>query len=120
MKVCQQIASLLVAIENCEKSGNADWLDKHTAELARIVSERMPSGSGFDCGTKLCDDSGPDRLKFSTEFHHMDESGYCGWTNHVVTARPSFVYGLTISGPNRNEIKDYIADAFETALNGDL
>lgn len=87
--------------------------------LQKIVKERMPSGSGFDVGTKIDEDkSRPDRLVFDTEFHHMNEAGYDGWTQHTVSVKPSFVFGLdiTISGRDRNEIKDYIHESFSLAL----
>jgi len=49
----------------------------------------------------------------------MDESGgYGGWTEHYVTVTPTFTgIDIKVSGKNRNEIKDYIAEAFEVCLN---
>ena len=58
------------------------------------------------------------KLVFDTAFHHMNDHGYyVGWTEHRVTVRPSF-YGLDIkvSGWNRNDIKDYIAECFDHVL----
>ena len=111
MKLYEAIAqnSRLLTIDHFADSANE--------RLSRIVA-LLPSGSGFDAGTKLesADDS---RIVFSTSFHHMDENGfYDGWTEHKVTARASLTGGLRIhvSGRNRNNIKDYIADVFHVML----
>jgi hypothetical protein len=81
--------------------------------------ETAPSGSGFDNGTQI-DRDRSDVLIFSTSFHHMDEAGgYDGWTEHTVRVKPSLAWGfdLTVSGRDRNGIKDYIADVFSPWLN---
>ena len=79
----------------------------------------LPSGSGIDCGSKLLDSSKPDCIRIQADFHHMDEHGYYdGWTEHVVTIRPSLQYGfdLSVSGRNRNQIKDYLAETYHWAI----
>lgn len=114
-----RFARTLEAMENCRKRGNAEWLDKWTEDLGKLCREYMPSGSGFDAGTTLDDASKPDVLRFSADFHHMDEyGGYDGWTEHTVTVRPSLAHGivLRVSGRDRNGIKDYIADTFRETL----
>ncbi len=61
-----------------------------------------------------------DYLVFNTAFHHMNDSGsYDGWTDHTVTLRPSFIGGfdMHITGRDRREIKEYIAQCFHDALN---
>lgn len=48
----------------------------------------------------------------------MNDAGmYDGWTEHVITILPSFS-GITISvsGSNRNDIKDYLAETFDYTL----
>lgn len=118
------IASRLAAIENCRQSGNAEWEARHAEYVAALVREHMPSGGGFDCGTKLdMDASRPECLRFTTQFHHMDENGcYDGWTSHAIIVRPSLVYGLDIRvmGRDRNGIKEYIAECFDSALRGEV
>lgn len=88
--------------------------------LLRLVKEHMPSGSGFDAGTQIdLDESTPDRLVFTTSFHHMNEHGfYDGWTEHIVTVYPSLAFGatLTIGGYDKNQIKEYIEEVFADAL----
>lgn len=115
-----RLASLVVAIQHCKRSGNEEWREKHETTLHQLVEDYMPSGSGIDNGTTIlldrCTDSS---LVFATDFHHMDGNGmYDGWTNHVVTVRASLAFGLDIrvSGRNRNDIKDYLGDVFHTAL----
>jgi uncharacterized protein YciU (UPF0263 family) len=118
--VAAKLANLVVAWKNCRESGNAEWEDRHAETIERLVREYLPRGSGFDDGTEIvADRCRSDRLVFTTSFHHMDECGYYdGWTDHVVTVRPDFVHGITVGvvGSNRNDIHDYIADAFVSAL----
>lgn len=118
-KLIERIASLLAARENCERTGNTEWHIRHTQAL-HDLEKLLPSGSGFDCGSKLdLDASRPDCLRFTTEFHHMDEHGfYDGWTSHTVIVRPSFVYGMDIRvmGRDRNGIKELIHEVFMDAL----
>ena len=98
----------------------------HEVVVKRIMST-APSGSGFDAGTKIHKEvygKGTrkfvlEALQFLAEFHHMDSNGYyCGWTKHIVTVRGSLCGGLdiTVSGPNKMGIKDYIHEVYHTWL----
>jgi hypothetical protein len=113
--VAARIAYLLDAMRNCEKSGNAEWYSRHHDRLAAVLSE-SPSGSGWDCGTTLqVEKCNASRLVFTGSFHHMNEVGmYDGWTDHTVTARPSFDgrVDVTMSGRDRNQMKDYMVQLF--------
>lgn len=123
-KLYAKLASLLVANHNCLSSGNIEWAERHACEIDRIVKKHFPSGSGFDSGTSFdFSASRADKLVFNTSFHHMNDAGYYdGWTEHSVTVRPSLAFGCTlkISGRDRNQIKDYIADCFSAALNEEI
>lgn len=120
----QEMAVLLHAINNCELSNNKEWKSKHLDKLVALVKEHMPSGSGIDRGTQLdMGKSNPAKLVFITSFHHMNETGfYDGWTEHTVTVTASLAYGMAmkISGRNRNEIKDYLHDIFQQALEAEV
>lgn len=116
----------------------ANKLVHYCATLARIMNEdnisfkdmwapvldevnaRLPSGSGSDSGSRFdVDASKPGRLVFKTSFHHMDGYGYYdGWTEHLVIVTPSFEHGfeIRVTGRNKNEIKDYIAEQFQEVL----
>ena len=121
--LAEHIGALCVARANCERMGNPEWHAKHTAAIHLAVKDHLPSGSGFDNGTRIdMERSNASRLVFDTAFHHMHESGmYDGWTDHRVTVRPSFLgLDITISGRERNQIKDLIADAFLTALSEEV
>lgn len=124
MKLYRELASLVQARLNCEETGNREWFQKHEERIEELVKNYMPSGSGFDCGTKIdLDKSTLEKLVFYTDFHHMNEVGcYDGWTEHCITVRPSLAFGftLTISGRNRNEIKDYIHQVFDCALDEEV
>jgi len=122
MKTYEWIARKVVAINNCRAAGLDNWRERHTEELEAFVRDGAPSGGGFDCGTRIDLDSersNARRLVFTTAFHHLDEHGsYDGWTEHIVTVRANLALGfeLTVSGRNRNGIKDYIADMFHDWL----
>jgi hypothetical protein len=118
MKVYQQISSLLNAIANCQKSGNSEWSVKHSCELDTI-ERNLPRGSGIDCGTKISRDSTSRKIVLVADFHHMDDNGYYdGWTNHKIIVTPSFDgIDIRVTGQNRNDIKDYLADVYHYALN---
>lgn len=119
-KLYEELASLVDAYHRCVSTKNTEWEARHLDRLKLLVDDNMPSGSGFDNGTKLdVDASNADKLVFTTAYHHMDEGGgYDGWTDHTVTVKPSLVGGfnLKISGRNRNDIKDYIGETFQHAL----
>ena len=120
MKLYQVIAQTFAAYQNCEKSGNAEWMERHAEKIESIVKERFPRGSGFDSGTSFdWQAATPEKLVFVTYFYHISEQGgYDGWSEHRITVRPSLVFGftLTVSGKNRNRIKDYISEVFADIL----
>lgn len=109
------IAGLLQAKINCEATNNIEWRNRHGWRIEELVKEHCPSGSGFDNGTTLDESSTPEKLVFTTAFHHMNETGYYdGWSNHKVIVSASLVHGfnINITGANRNDIKDFIGDTF--------
>lgn len=114
MKVYKALATALSARKNCKKSGNTEWYDRHTERIEKIM-KTAPSGSGFDSGTQLHNNSRPGRLVFAFGYHHMDDNGfYCGWTHHrvIVVASLSFDFTITITpGVSRQEI---VAGLWET------
>ena len=127
MKLYVQLARTVVAYNNCLKSENNEWKIKHETRLRELVKDKMPSGSGIDSGTTLrLEASHGEMLVFDADYHHMNEHGmYDGWTAHVIRVRPSLSFGftVTVSGQNRNDIKAYLAETFQSALNeevGDL
>lgn len=115
-----ELASKVCAMRNCEKTGNAEWRDKHEDAIGNLCREFLPSGSGFDAGSHIdLDASHAEKLVFTTSYHHMNDNGYYdGWTEHTVTVTPSFIGGFNIrvSGRNRNDIKGYIAESFHHIL----
>jgi hypothetical protein len=119
-KLYQDLATTLGAFNRCRQEPNHPWTERHGEHIKRLL-EYFPSGSGFDNGTHLdWEHSTEEKLVFDTAFHHMNENGmYDGWTEHSVTVRPSLQFGFTlsISGRNRNDIKELIAQDFDYTLN---
>ena len=129
--IAESIASRIVARSNCLAQNAShpnphalDWTRRHKEEADTLARDFLPSGSGFDDGTRIdWDKSNADRLVLLTSFHHMTDGGfYDGWTDHAVTVRASLSLGLlvSVSGKDRNGIKDYIAECFTVALRGAL
>lgn len=122
--IAMQLAGLVLAIKNCRKSGNGEWESRHRERIAAIEKHYLPSGSGFDRGSVLdIDGSTDDRLVIHTSFHHMNEHGfYDGWTEHRVTVRASLVFGIdvSVSGRNRGDIKEYLAETIGESLRREI
>ena len=121
MKLYQKIASLLNARENCRKSENTEWFNRHTDELESIADNELPHGSGIDSGCTInLDKSNSNKIVIEMEYHHMTEWGmYDGWSDHTITIKPDLFSGfcMSISGRNRNDIKEYLYQVFESVLN---
>ncbi len=122
--IAKYLARLIDARANCEKNGIQEWFTNHSNRLKHMEKCYLPSGSGFDNGTKIdLVKSDGNKLVLETSFHHMNSDGYYdGWTQHVITVTPSFIFGLNIkiSGRNKNDIKDYIHETFNQALNAEI
>lgn len=134
MKVYEQLASLTDAAQRCDHSttkvydGDRDVTAQHWQDMARqhraridvLCANVLPSGSGWDNGTRYDHDrSTPNHLVLYGSWHHMDDNGsYDGWTDHEIHVRPSLAFGfdLRVTGRDRNEIKDYLAEMFDAAL----
>jgi len=96
---------------------DADARDRWQDKLDAIM-KTAPSGSGFDNGTKL-ESISDKRIVFTTSFHHMNEHGYYdGWTDHqvIVTADLRADFDIRVTGRNKRQIKEYIADTFNQWL----
>lgn len=116
--------SASVPMNKNEYHKRKEWRDRHEDTIERLVKEFMPSGSGFDNGTRIdLDASHTEKLVFTTAYHHMNDGGYYdGWTDHTVTVTPSLVheFRLRIGGRNRTDIKECIEQAFADALRTDV
>lgn len=116
-KLYQHIARKLEAMESCTD----EWKDKHAHSIESMTLGYMPSGSGIDTGTKFSfENSKPNKLVFEFSYHHMNENGYYdGWTEHKLIVTPNLWSGfdMRITGPNRNDVKEYFYQVFEYALN---
>ncbi len=121
-RLVELIARTCGALARCEQTPDthSEWIGKHGALLDAIESDILPSGSGIDCGTKIDrEHTDGSRVTLTLSYHHMDENGgYDGWSDYRITARPSFEVGisLTITGQDRNGIKEYLAGVFQDAL----
>lgn len=124
IRVYQAIAQFHEAMRGCERAPQiTPWESVHCERIESTVRNFLPSGSGFDSGTAFdFDASRADKLVFIAPFHHMNSGGfYDGWTQHSVTIRPAFDgFYISVSGRNKRDIKDYIAEIFDGALKEDF
>lgn len=115
MKTINRIAHTVDAYRRCIERDNREWTARH-ADTLDALDHCLPSGGGFDAGSKIDrEKSTADKIVIHTSYHHMSEHGYYdGWTEHAVTVTPSFIGGfdIKVGGRNRNDIKEYIGDAF--------
>ena len=90
-KLYVQFASLVGARLNCIAKNNGEWKARHEETIEHLVKTYLPSGSGWDLGTKIdLDKSSADKLVFYGSFHHMNEAGmYDGYSEHTITLSPS-------------------------------
>lgn len=112
------IATQLARVKNLENS-NAPRSSKVFDALCMWVKKNGPSGSGIDMGTAVSEKSTQDCIVLGTHFHHMDEhGGYDGWTDHMVRCKASMLFGIdvTVSGRDRNQIKDYLGELYQRWL----
>lgn len=129
IKVYQFLANQLRRMNwCCDEAGNVHDkanFDDACDKIAECVDSCLPSGSGIDrgCEIPLCDaifDRKGRLQHFSivTSFHHMNDIGYYdGWTSHTIRVRPDWDgIDFTISGRDRNQIKDYLGETFQYAL----
>lgn len=122
MKIYQKLARAIGALNRCIAEENGVWTDKWEENISDIL-KTAPSGSGIDAGTGIdIDKSTGEKIVLYAEFHHMNENGmYDGWTDHMVIVTPSLErdFNLRITGKNRNQIKDYLAEVYSLWLNED-
>ena len=117
--VYRALADRILAMGNCERSGNHEWFTEHRAIAERIVADHLPRGSGIDTGPELdIEASSPNKIVLHLSYHHMNDGMYDGWTDHTITIRPSLALGfvLRVGGRDRRQIKEYLADTFDCAL----
>ena len=121
-KVYQELARLVLARQNCIKSNNHEWKDKHETRINFIVKNFLPSGSGIDSGNTIdLEKSNDEKLIIYSSFHAMNEDGYCDrWIDFTLIVKPSLSFGilLDIKGKfgNRQDIKEYLYDIYRESL----
>lgn len=123
MKLYQKIANCLSVIAALNVLHTPDDVLHNWKEDLNKLCKQLPSGSGWDCGTKLCECSTPRRLVFTGSYHHMNMDGfYDGWTDHDIIVTPSLIhdFDLRITGRDRNDVKDYLHDLFHHVLNQEV
>lgn len=101
----------------------AQALASKNEEKIEELAKYLPSGSGFDAGSELLEESTPGKLIIQADFHHLCDNGYyVGWSEHKVIVTPSLAWGfdIKVTGRDRRQVKEYIADTFHHALSREV
>lgn len=119
-RLFEHLAGTTQAWHYCKEHDNP-FADTHEEMINYLVDTCMPSGSGIDNGVAMdIEKSNETKLVFTFGYHHMNENGYYdGWTEHKLIVTASLVGGfnMSITGKNRNDIKDYLYQTFDMSLN---
>lgn len=121
--VIEKIASALSALHNCERTGNVEWQRRWNDTLDHIERNVLPSGSGIDQGVTIDRNNPLARVvRLYVPFHHMNEHGYyTRWENYTVDVTPDWDgIEIKIHGKDRNAVKDYLGDLFQTVLMSEI
>ena len=119
--VIAEIAGAVDAIHRLKAMGRTKTKSDWQEFLRWIEVQHLPRGAGIDNGTTIdWEASTRTKVIIYTAYHHMNDAGYYdGWTGHTVTVKPAFNgVEISVKGPNRDDINDYLAEIFEEALLG--
>lgn len=124
-KLYKKIASNLTWRDSLIKSppqSYQNWWSKVQEDEFHELEDMLPSGSGIDSGCKIDPGSKPDRIIITFSYHFMNETGYYGWEDYRLYITPSLAYdfNMRITGPNRQQIKDYFYDMFDHVLRAEV
>lgn len=125
-KLYQEMAQIIEARINCEKSNNTEWLNNHTEYLEKYLLEKLPHGSGLNYD--WCYDynkSNANKIVLTTSYDAMDDVGYYdGMIDFTLTITANLAHGFDtrIIGNfgKYQTIRDYLYDILGESLNQDI
>ena len=112
------LASRLIAIENCVKSENKEWEDKHEQAI-KVLLGNLPHGAGIDSTWHIY--GTPERIALHNSYHCMNDAGYYdGWKDFKVIVKASLAFGLDIRVTGDfgkyADVKDYLHESMDESL----
>lgn len=115
----QQLVTTQTALDNCRRSGNLEWLERHKEKQTELCAH-LPSGSGIDGGTTLLSLT-ESSATLSCDYHHMDPDGfYTHWSSYTITVEATFT-GLNVQVVGEGEdIREYLAEVYHDALSEEV
>lgn len=126
MKIYEKITLTSGARKNCALMNNLDWLEKHEQTLQDIEDNCLPSGSGFDAGTKIIE-STENKLVLQSAYHLIDDAGYYRqWVDFKIVVTPCLFGGIIVKAIGKfsalekplygSGTRDYIEETFYNLL----
>lgn len=119
VSLLQAFVQALGAWRRCKGGQGAPGWEARWNAYIEVLERELPHGSGLDNKVKFVREKcNSRRVVIAADFHHMNGDGfYTGWTDHeiIVTATHDGP-DIRVTGRNRNDIKDYLAETFGHAL----
>jgi hypothetical protein len=121
-KLYQEIASYILAKQNCINSKNEDWEIKHTEYLENYLLNKLSHGSGIN-GKWQYDytKSNANKIILRNTYDAMNENGfYDKYINFTVTVSPSLAFEIDLSITGNfgkyQDIKEYLHEILYSDL----
>lgn len=116
------LLQVLDAYNNCIKSNNTVWQEKHETTIIDALLNALPHGSGIDCKWEF--NIAENRILCDNSYHCMNENGmYCGYIDFTVCIKAKYrdMFGkiiFTITGKfgKDQDLKDYLYEIIDDRL----
>lgn len=123
MKWYEDMSRTIEAYQNCLKSNNTDWEEKHEEHIQELIN-KLPHGSGID-GKWVINYDKYEVIELGNFYHAMDENGfYVGYIDFTVKIVPSLAFGCKIkiigNFGKRQDIKEYLRDILSYDINQEI
>lgn len=122
MKLCKAIVQSNDIVRSSATTENV-W-DQHDDILDFIEQELLPSGSGFDSGTKINREKTTDtRIVLDTAVHPLTDAGYyTAWKHFSIIVSASHLFGFTVKSSKKLPwyIREWVLDTFYEVLDTEV
>ena len=122
MKLCKAIAESSDIVRS--RATAESVRERHNDVLDFIEKELLPSGSGFDSGTKINREKTTDtRIVLDTAVHPLTDAGYyTAWKHFSIIVSASHLFGFTVKSSKKLpwNIREWVLDTFNEVLDTEV